>query len=73
HASVATSSHSSLLQGPSMPQIGGPQDKLNDNVKTLTCNAARALNILNIFEFMGGGNGVQPPPAHELVYLSDDD
>ncbi|GJW69318.1 P-loop containing nucleoside triphosphate hydrolase [Tanacetum coccineum] len=73
HASVATSAHSSLLRGPSVPQIGGPQDKLNDNVKTLTCNAARALNILKTPEFPGGGNGAQPPSAHELVYLSDDD
>ncbi|GJS22044.1 hypothetical protein Tco_0450676 [Tanacetum coccineum] len=56
HASVATSAHSSLLRGPSVPQIGGPQDKLNDNVKTLT-NAARALNILKTPEFPGGGNG----------------
>ncbi|GJX71448.1 hypothetical protein Tco_0308619 [Tanacetum coccineum] len=64
---------SSLLRGPSVPQIGGPQDKLNDNVKTLTCNAARALNILKTPEFPGGGNGAQPPSAHELVYLSDDD
>ncbi|GKD58837.1 copia protein, partial [Tanacetum coccineum] len=66
HASVATSAHSSLLRGPSVPQIGGPQDKLNDNVKTLTCNAARALNILKTPEFPGGGNGAQPPSAHEL-------
>ncbi|GJS24680.1 hypothetical protein Tco_0453312 [Tanacetum coccineum] len=73
HASVATSAQSSLLRGPSVPQIGGPQDKLNDNVKTLTCNAARALNILKTPEFPGGGNGAQPPSAHELVYLSDDD
>ncbi|GJY30981.1 hypothetical protein Tco_0414476 [Tanacetum coccineum] len=57
---------SSLLRGPSVPQIGGPQDKLNDNVKTLTCNAARALNILKTPEFPGGGNGAQPPSAHEL-------
>ncbi|GJT44312.1 hypothetical protein Tco_0953027 [Tanacetum coccineum] len=73
HAFVATSAHSSLLRGPSVPQIGGPQDKLNDNVKTLTCNAACALNILKTPEFPGGGNGAQPPSAHELVYLSDDD
>ncbi|GJZ07463.1 P-loop containing nucleoside triphosphate hydrolase [Tanacetum coccineum] len=73
HASVAIAAHSSLLRGPSVSQIGGPQDKLNDNVKTLTCNAARAVNILKTPEFPGGGNGAQPPSAHELVYLSDDD
>nr|GEX05481.1 hypothetical protein [Tanacetum cinerariifolium] len=73
HASVATSAHSSLPCGPSVPQSEGPRDKLNDNVKTLTYNAALALNILKTPEFPRGGNGAQPPSAHELVYLSDDD
>ncbi|GKE79683.1 hypothetical protein Tco_1545803 [Tanacetum coccineum] len=74
HASAATSAHSSLPCGPSVPQSGGPQDKLNDNVNALTDNAHR-LNILKTPEFSEEGNGAQPPSpsAHEVVYLSDDD
>nr|GFB94710.1 hypothetical protein [Tanacetum cinerariifolium] len=73
YASVATFAHSSLLRGPSVPQSGGQRDKLNDNVKTLADNATHAFNILKTPEFPGGVNGAQPPSAHELIYLSDDD
>nr|GFD10906.1 hypothetical protein [Tanacetum cinerariifolium] len=73
YASIATFAHSSLLRGPSVQKTGGPQDKLNDNVKTLIDNATHAFNILKTPEFPGGVNGAQPPFAHELIYLSDDD
>ncbi|GJT32538.1 zinc finger, CCHC-type containing protein [Tanacetum coccineum] len=67
------SPHASAVRSPSVPQSGGPQDKLNDNVNGLTeDNAACGLNILKTPEFPGEGDAAQPPSAssaHGVIVL----